>query len=126
MGVLSIECYMLAQLTESGGAIFIAVELCNSCGEDHILKWHFSAQETLNLRPYSIVSEKAVKGVERVTEDSVGCHLYCSCMMLRELVVPSAEFWLFSSETWKQFVRRYVPQTTSKTQNSVTSRERTS
>lgn len=51
MGVLSIECYMLAQLTERGGTIFIAVELCSSRGEDHILKWHFSAQEALNLCP---------------------------------------------------------------------------
>lgn len=88
MGVLSIECYMLAQLTERGGTTFIAVELCSSRGEDHILKWHFSAQEALSLCPCSIASEKAVKGVGRVTEDSVGCHLYCFCMMLRELVAP--------------------------------------
>lgn len=126
MGVLSIECYMLAQLTERGGTIFIAVELCSSRGEDHILKWHFSAQEALNLCPCSIASEKAVKGVGRVTEDSVGCHLYYFCMMLRELVAPAAEFWLFSSETRKHFVRRCVLQTTNKTVNGVLSRERAS
>lgn len=126
MGVLSIECYMLAQLTERGGTTFIAVELCSSRGEDHILKWHFSAQEALNLCPCSIASEKAVKGVGRVTEDPVGCHFYCFCMMLRELVAPAPEFWLFSSETRKHFVRRCVLQTTNKTLNGVLSRERAS